>query len=152
MKLLNKYYSSFVLIVALAFIGIDANAQCKRFTKKHCLPSLAPYQHNGKLISAIFNPGETADLEVTFNAGKEYRVLVCSQELIGKVQFKVLDKTRKVLFESEEGTENPYWDFKVANTQQLIIQISVPEMEDQKNQLAQLTPNGCVSILIGFKN
>lgn len=152
MKSLTKYIAIFLLLIALAFVNTDVNAQCKRYTKKHCLPSLAPYQHNGKLTSAVFNPGETADLEVTFNSGKEYRVLVCSQDLIGQVQFKILDKTRKILFESEEGTENPYWDFKVENTQQLIIHIEVPKLDDQKSQITQLTPNGCVSIMIGFKD
>ncbi len=152
MKSLNKLTLVFVLLLSSTLFSIDANAQCKRYTKKNCLPSLAPYTHNGKLISAIFNPGETADIELTFNAGKQYRVLVCSQELIGKVQFKVLDKTRKILFESDKEAENPYWDFKVSNTQELIIQVSVPEMENQKSQLTQLTPNGCVAVMIGFKN
>ena len=151
MKSLNKYILPFCLLFSVVLFTTNANAQCKRFTKKNCLPSLKPFTHNGKLTAAVFNPGETADLEMTFNAGKEYRVLVCSQELIGQVQFKVLDKTRKILFESEEGEENPFWDFKVKTTQQLIIQITVPEQEDQKNRLAQLTPNGCVSIMVGFK-
>lgn len=150
MKLLNKSIVKICLLVLGSTISISSYAQCKGFTKKRCLPSLAPYQHNGQLTAAILNPGETADIEMTFNAGKEYRIIVCSQETIGNVQFKVLDKTRKVLYTSEEGTKNPTWDFKVANTQQLIIQLEVPKSK-QKNKLTQLTPNGCVSVLIGFK-
>lgn len=151
MKSFNNITKQILLLAAILLFIVQADAQCKRYTKKYCLPSLAPFINNGKLNSAIFTPGETADLEVAFNAGKTYRILVCSQDLIGKVQFKVLDKSRKVLFESDEDETNPYWDFKVTNTQQLIIQIKVPEMDDQRNKLAQFTPNGCVSILIGVK-
>jgi hypothetical protein len=150
MKLSSKTLIPIGLLLCLSLFSIDSNAQCKRFTKRNCVPSLAPFVHNGQLTSAIFNPGETADIEMTFNAGKEYRIIVCGQEMLGNVQFKVLDKSRKVIYKSGEDETNPSWDFKVASTQQLIIQIVVPKV-DQKNQLTQLTPQGCVSILIGFK-
>lgn len=150
MKLSSKALQLTLLLFVLGSFVNEADAQCKRFTKKNCLPSLAPYTHNGQLTAAVFNAGESADIEMTFNAGKEYRIIACSQESLGDVQFMVLDKTRKVLYKSEEGATNPSWDFKVANTQQLIIQIVVPKT-DQKNQLAQLTPNGCISLLVGFK-
>lgn len=150
MKLLNKKTLIVCLFIMANTFAIRSHAQCKSFTKKRCLPSLAPFTHNGQLTSAIFNAGDAADIEMTFNAGKEYRIIACSQETLGKVKFKVLDKTRKVLYTSEEGETNPSWDFKVENTQQLIIQISVPK-EEQKNKLAQFTQNGCISLLIGFK-
>jgi len=150
MKLFNKK-SLIVLIILGGLFSTTANAQCKRFTKNHCLPTLTPYIHNGKLISSTFFPGEKADLELTFNAGKEYRILVCSQDLIGQVKFIVMDKTRKVLYKSEEGESNPYWDFKMASTQDLIIQVEIPAAEES-NQKNNIVPKGCVSIMIGYKN
>ncbi len=128
----------------------NANAQCKSYTKKHCLPSLSPYIHNGQLTSAVLSPGDAADIDLTFNAGKEYRILVCNQEQIGNVQFKILDQSRKVLHESDPEETNPSWDFKVENTQQLIVQLKVPKME-KSNQKNNLVPNGCVALLVGFK-
>ena len=106
--------------------------------------------HNGQLTNALFNPGDSADIEMTFNAGQEYRILVCSQDMIGNVHFKVMDKSRKILYNSDPKTKNPSWDFKVANTQVLIVQIVVPNMEN-KNKITRLTPSGCVSLLVGFK-
>jgi len=150
MKLLNKIAITGFVILATILFSVDVQAQCKGFTKKYCLPSLKPYLHNGQLTSALLNPGDSADIEMTFNAGKEYRVLVCSQEMIGKVQFKVLDKSRKVLYKSDENDENPFWDFKVANTQQFIIQLTVPQ-QNTKNNITRLTPSGCVALLVGFK-
>ncbi len=150
MTLFNKIAVTTVLILASVVLTVDANAQCKRYTKKYCLPSLSPYMHNGQLTSAVLNPGDSADIAMTFNAGKEYRVLICNQEQIGNVQFKVLDKSRKVLYKSDPEQHNPSWDFKVENTQQFIIQLTVPKME-KSNQKTNLVPNGCVALLVGFK-
>jgi hypothetical protein len=150
MKLFNRLTIVAFLLLTSVVICNDANAQCKRYTKKYCLPSLSPYHHNGQLTSAILNPGDSADVEMTFSAGKEYRVLICNQEQIGKVQFKVLDKSRKILYKSDPGQANPHWDFKVTNTQQFTIQLTVPPME-KSNQKTNLMPNGCVSLLVGFK-
>ena len=150
MVLLNKLSLIICVVLASLVLTIDANAQCKKYTKKHCLPSLSPYKHNGQLTSAIFNPGDSADVVMAFNAGKEYRILICAQDQIGKVQFKVLDKSRKVLYKSNPEESNPYWDFKVTNTQQFIVQLTVPPME-KSNQKNNLVPNGCVALLVGFK-
>lgn len=150
MKLFNKIALTICVVIVSFVFTIDANAQCKRYTKKYCLPSLSPFMHNGQLTSAVFNPGDSADVVMTFNAGKEYRILICNQEQIGNVQFKVLDKSRKILYKSDPKNHNPSWDFKVANTQQFIIQLTVPAME-KDIQKTNLVPNGCVSLLVGFK-
>jgi hypothetical protein len=149
MRLFNKLFA--VVTIGLLLLGtLNSSAQCKRYTKKNCLPSLAPYLHNGQLTSAYMVPGDSADVLMTFNAGKEYRILVCSQEMIGKVQFKVLDKKRKVLYSSDEEEANPSWDFKVENTQQFIIQLTVPAKEKDVHK-TNLVQNGCVALLVGFK-
>ena len=150
MRLFNKISLTICVILASFVFTINANAQCKRYTKRECLPSLSPYMHNGQLTSAVLYPGDSADVALTFNAGKEYRILVCNQEQIGNVQFKVLDKSRKVLYKSDPKNANPSWDFKVANTQQFIVQLTVPAMK-KSNQKNNLVPNGCVALLVGFK-
>jgi len=151
MKLFNSKIIGGVLAVFFIAITCLANAQCKRFTKKNCLPNLSPYTHNGQLTSAYLTPGETADVLLSFNAGKTYRILTCSQELIGHVAFKVKNKEGVVIYKSPFGAQNPSWDFKVTNTQQLTIQIYVPEMESN-NKAVTLTPNGCVAVMVGFKD
>jgi hypothetical protein len=149
MRLFNKLFATSI-VVFLLLNSFNSAAQCKRYTKKNCLPSLSPYLHNGQLTSTYMIPGDSAEVLMTFNAGKEYRILICSQELIGKVQFKVMDKRRKVLYTSDEEASNPSWDFKVENTQQFIIQIMIPKKEKsiKKNNMVA---NGCVALLIGFK-
>jgi len=146
-------FNKLALVFIVNFLLVntfDSLGQCKRYTKKYCLPSLSPYIHNGQLTSTYMNPGDSADVLMTFNAGKEYRIIVCSQEMIGNVQFRVLDKKKKVLYTSEEDEVNPYWDFKITNTQQLFIQITLPE-KDKLNKITDMVAYGCVSLLVGFK-
>ncbi len=149
MKLFNKNIIRVAGVVILIAISFNSFGQCKNFTKKVGFPALAPYTHNGQLTSAKFIPGDEAELEMTFNGGNNYRVLIASQEMLGKVELKVLDKTRKVLFTSKPGDKNPHWDFRVKNTQQLIIQVKVAEMNEVSTNMI---PEGCISILTGFRD
>jgi hypothetical protein len=53
----------FVLAILLAGSGMgiqQIHAQCKSFTKRKCLPHLAPYMNNGQLNTATMSPGQTA--------------------------------------------------------------------------------------------
>lgn len=147
MKLFNKIVVGVAVVLLNTF---NASAQCKRYTKKYCIPALAPYMHNGQLTSAYMVPGDSADVLMTFNAGKQYRILVGSQDMIGKVQFKVKDRKGKVLYASDEEATNPYWDFTLENTQQFFIQIKIPEKKTI-TQMTKMVAEGCVSLLVGFK-
>ncbi len=95
--------------------------------------------------SAVLRPGDKAELMVTFSSDIDYRLMVCGMESI-KVQFKVMDTDKNVYFDSKKTKKN-YFDFNVANTQQLIIEI---ECEDSES-LTGLTPEGCIAILTGIK-
>lgn len=149
MKLLNKTLLKFSVLIVLITMAVSAFSQCKNFTKKTGFPALAPFTHNGQLTSAKFIPGDEAEIEMTFNGGNEYRVLVCNQELIGAAELTIMDKTRKVLYTSTPGEINPHWDFRVRTTQQLIVLVKVPEM---KKTSTQMIADGCVSILVGFRD
>lgn len=149
MKLLNK--SLIVSSIFIVFIGLSTSsfAQCTSFTKKQGFPALEPFTHNGQLTSTKFMPGDEAEIEMTFNAGNDYRVLVLFQEVLGNVTFKIKDKTGKVLFASKEGDAKPFWDFRVNSTQQLIVHVLVPKIDDKISN--KILPQGCVSVLVGFK-
>ncbi len=148
MKSLNKtfIYSALVFM----FIGLtnQAFSQCTSFTKKQGFPALSPFIHNGQITSTKFMPGDVADIEMTFNAGSDYRVLVVFQEVLGDVTFQVKDKKGKILFTSKAGDTTPLWDFRVNTTQQLMVSVHVPTMDDKTNKIL---PQGCISVLVGFK-
>jgi hypothetical protein len=144
MKLLNILTLAFVLLLSTAS---DSSAQCKSYAKRNCRPLLSPYLHNGQLNNAVLVPGDKAELLLTFFSGQEYRMMVCAMPVLGAVSFRVLDSDRNVIYESKKNPDKKYFDFKVASTQQLIVEINVPE----SYKPTEIVPEGCVAVLIGFK-
>lgn len=141
------------LLALLFLVTFVANAQCKLHVKKQCLPALAPYSQSGQMSSARFAPGENAELQVTFNSGINYRLMVCSEGVLGDVNFKVFDSDKQEVYSSKKNEDEKnspaakVWDFNVANTQQLNIVVDIPP-SDSPNKII---PEGCISIIVGFK-
>ncbi|RLD57431.1 MAG: hypothetical protein DRJ01_13870 [Bacteroidetes bacterium] len=110
------------------------------------MPLLSPYIYNGQLNSAILSEGDVAELMLTFYSNQDYRVLVCSEKTLGNIGFRLLDTERNVIFDNKDHGYTNMWDFSSTSTQQLIVEVSVPESDTD----AKTVKSGCVSILIGF--
>ena len=137
-----------ILLNLFLMLGLFAGAQqCRSFVKKNCLPEMAPYTPNEQFNSAVLIPGDQAELNMTFYGGQEYRLYVCNDEILGISDFKVFDSERKEIFNSVEAPDS-FFDFTMQNTQQLIVEVSVP-MEKNPNKLIH---QGCVAIMVGYKN
>jgi hypothetical protein len=119
-------------------------AQCKSFTKNECKPKLNPYIYNGQLNSAMLNQGDIAELMLSFYSNQDYRIVVCSDEL-GQVKFRLLDMNGSEVFSNSDHNYIDHWDFTTNSTQQLTIEVSIPE-----NTSNEMVKSGCVSILVGF--
>ena len=144
---MGNFGTKIFLIGAVAlFSFFDASAQCKGFVKKQ-IPKLAPFIHNGQINSSVLLSGDNAELTLTFYSGQTYRIMVSAQETFGKVSFTMKDANKNILFNSKEQGDAEYWDFTVESTQQLNIEVTVPDVEVPSG----LVPSGCVSILVGFK-
>lgn len=143
---LFKYF----LAISIGFLVLSstANGQCKRFTEKQCLPKLAPFTNNGQINNATLFEGDSASLMMTFYSLLDYRLMVCSHEVLGAgVHFKVRDNDGNVLFNSQEAKKN-YWDFRVNSTQDLVVNIIAPK---KPKNLTSIPASGCVSIILGFR-
>ncbi len=140
----NIIISAAVLLFALP---LATNAQCKNFAKKVCRLELAPYIHDGNYNAAILTEGEDAELFKTFYAGQQYRIAICGSESLTKIEFMVMDVDRKVLYSNVKNNYAITWDFKVENTQQLIIWVKVPVVSPKTEELK----SGCVAIMFGLK-
>ena len=147
MKLKNLCFS--VVFAALILVPALGPAQCpKSFVKKNCVPKISPFTSHGQLNSTVMLAGQTAELMLNFSAGLNYRLLICSQEVLGIVEFKLMDKDRNVLFTNTQAKGNPdFWDFNVKTTQQFIVEVSIPVPQKTNS----IIPSGCVSVLVGFK-
>ena len=136
-----------LLFVAFVLISVDSDAQCKAFVKRSCLPLLPPFTTNGQINNAVFAPGDHAEMPLTFSDGFTYRVIVCSQEILGKINFKIMNNENQVVFDNADHDYVNLWDFKITSTQQVKLVINVPE-EKTHNEIMH---TGCVSIILGFK-
>jgi hypothetical protein len=136
-------------LVALLLLGtvITAEAQCKAFARKVCLPELGSYTHDGNYHAAILVEGEEAELYKTFYSDMDYRVAICGEDKLPNVEFKILDANKNVLYSNKDANYAKTWDFKLQSSQQLKLVIKVSSF----NQPGDTPASGCVSIMFGFK-
>ena len=136
-----------VIINLFLLLGVFANAQkCRSFVKKNCMEELQPFTPNETFNSAVLIPGDQAELNMTFYAGQEYRLFVCNDPILGAVDYRVFDSEKNEVYNSIEAADGPF-DFIMENTQQMIVEISVP-LEKNPNKLIH---QGCVAIMVGYK-
>jgi len=136
-----------IVFFTLTAFYLPANAQCNTHVKKKCLPNLLPFTHNGQMSTTTVTAGQSAEVNLTFYSGQDYRIYICSQEILGECSFKVMDQNRKVVFDSENHGNPDFWDFKVKSTQQFIVEVKTPLSESTNS----IIPSGCVTVLVGFK-
>lgn len=129
----------------MLLLPFTADAQCRAFTKNKVLPLLDGYVQNDNYNSAVLVPGDEAELLLTFYAGKEYRIVVGSHPVLGDVEFEVVDTNDETIYKNSTSDNKSVFDFKMSNTQQLIVKVRVPKQE------SAITPEGCVTVLVGSK-
>lgn len=132
----------FPLMLLMPFM---ADAQCRAFTKNKVLPLLDGYVQNDNYNSAVLVPGDEAELLLTFYAGKEYRIVVGSHPILGDVEFEIVDINDETIYKNSTAENKSIFDFKMSNTQQLIVKVRVPKQD------SAITPEGCVTVLVGSK-
>jgi hypothetical protein len=133
--------------MAFGLFATASQAQCRAFTKKNCLSQLEGYIQNDNYNSAILIPGDEAELMLTFLAGQDYRLVVCSHPVLGDVHYEIYDARGKSLFNSKKNEPDVHHvDFKVETTQQLQVKVNVPDVD------AAIMHEGCVTVLMGSKS
>ncbi len=90
----------------------------------------------------LMNADETAEFHTTLYGGTIYRIAACSGLTDGNLIFSVYDNEHNLLFTNNEFKNAPYWDFKVTNSLDCIIEAKL----DSSSQ-----GSGRAVVLIGFK-
>jgi hypothetical protein len=108
---------------------------------------LEGYVVNESFNAARLMPGDEAEVDLTFFGGQDYRLVVCGQANLPKVEFQVLDKDKIVVFDNREKGLAEYFDFRMAGTQNLTVRLKVPG----KSSASGMTAQGCVALLVGRK-
>jgi hypothetical protein len=146
---MKKILSVVVVAILITSFTSVVSAQCKGFAKQKGKVDLYPYIHDGNYHAAILTEGEEADLYKTCYADQQYRIVVCGSDNLGKIEFKVIDANRNVLYDNSQHDMSKLWDFKVESSQQLRIVIKVPASGQKKSESD--INSGCVAIMFGFK-
>ncbi len=142
-----KNYIFLAIISVLFALPKMSDAQCKSFAKEDCKPQLAPFIHDGIYNSTPLTEGETLELYKTFYSDQDYRIVICGEENLPRIEFQVLDSDRNVLFDNRDHDYVNSWDFNLTSSQMLTVSIVVGSEDEMSDEIAQ----GCVSVLIGFK-
>jgi len=137
---------TYLLAIAALLAANLGHSQCRSFVKNNCGEAMGDYVPAENFNAAKLQPGDVAEVEMTFYGGEDYRLLICSHELLGDIAFQVLDTEDNVLFDNAENEMTHNFDFKVEGTQNLKVKINVSSNND-----AALNPQGCVAILVGRK-
>lgn len=144
--MLRKSVFTAMLAAGMMLAAATAQAQCKSFAKNKCVPGLAPYKFNETFNGAQLAPGEEAEVNLTFYSGQEYRVMVCVHQILGEVNWKLVDQNNKIVFESLADEPKHNFDFKASSTTQMKVVVWVPNKGS-----SDMVHLGCVAVMVGFK-
>ena len=136
-----------ILLITLALTQVTlAMGQCKGFVKKNCGEAMGDYVPGESFNAAKLFPGDVAEVDMTFISEVDDRLLICSHEMLGDIQFQLSDEEGEVLYDNADHDFKESFDFRMEGTQTMKLKLMVPENEDSK-----INPQGCVAILLGRK-
>lgn len=147
MNYLKKTIALSTLVVSATLISSEVNAQCKGFTKRNCMQELSPYLSNGQFNGAYMIPGESADVKINFNQGLSYRLIICADPFLENLNYTLKDDKGVIYLNDTLKETTGFTDLEVTQSKPMTLSISVPEKENTTG----IVRNGCVSVLIGFK-
>lgn len=132
-----------VISTLILFFWINISfAQCDTIAN-NCSKHLSKeFISDGQQYRALLIGDQIAEFHVTLYGGTTYRIAGCTGFEDGNLIYSVYDKERNLIFTNKDYANSPFWNFKVENTFDCIIE-------------AQLNPDyassGCAVLLIGFK-
>ncbi len=141
---MKKGILKLVLVVG-GFITINsASAQIADTIATQCAKHLEnQFISDGQQYRALLmNADETAEFHTTLYGGTLYRIAACSGLSDGNLIFSVYDSERNLLFTNSEFKNAPFWDFKITNTLDCVIEAKLS---------GGAQGSGRAVLLIGFK-
>ena len=117
-------------------------AQCDSIASLCNQHMSASYISDGQDYRSLLLGDEMAEFNMTLFEGSTYRFAACSGLSDGNLLFSVYDQQRNLLFTNKDYTNAPFWDFKITNTIDCIIEA---QLDPEK------TASGCAVLIVGFK-
>ena len=141
----------YLLSLSLLFFNFYFSAQCKVIAKE-CKKKLEDgYMPTGQSSKTELSPEEKYQFIATFYSGQNYRILACTDSLLGNLQLTIRNTRRQLLYDNH-GDSSTLFDFKVGSTQQLIITLKSLGNKAINEGGYNDEIKGCVSALVGYRN
>src|SRR3989304_6197685 len=116
---IRKILTMFIFCFAISTLGI---AQCRSIVKVG-IQKLLPYTHNGQINNVTIKDGKPSEIHLSFYKGLYYKLQICSEKSVGKVNFRVLDESNTEVYNSATSGENAdFWNFFSNSSQDLVIE------------------------------
>jgi hypothetical protein len=132
--------STLTIFIFLLITGVSFG-QCDDIASTSEANFTNDFISDGQTYRALLVDDQIAEFNTVFFGGTTYRISAATNTQKGIV-FNVLDQNRNILYSSADYENAAYWDIKVENTINCII-------EAQLDQSIQ--NSGCAVLLIGFK-
>jgi len=142
---MKKGILKLVLIVGGFVMVNTTSAQVNDTVANACAKHLErQFISDGQQYRALLmNTEETAEFHTTLYGGSIYRIAACSGLSDGNLVFTVYDSERHLLYSNKDYKNASFWDFKINNTLDCIIEAKLNGEGGQSS--------GRAVILIGFK-
>ena len=137
----KKIMAVLLLIAAFAFCSNNVFSQsCIKHIIKAYKANLDPYTYTSYASNKIlFDSVKTQTIEVEFSvfAKEQYKLVICSSGFQEEVKVDIYDKsknckTRKKIYDSENGIDNLFWSFVPPKTGTYFIEYLIPPAADKK--------------------
>ncbi|MDX9847867.1 MAG: hypothetical protein RBT74_12870 [Tenuifilaceae bacterium] len=141
------FWSRIWIIATLLALAINASGQaCGDFHTRSCpIPDFS-YYYDQQSTSFALKVGESAEVNIVVFERSDYFLSVCSHKRFKNINIRILDDTpaKKVLYDN--AAENYTDSVKFTNdvTKKLILEVSVPEKGNEKNDGKER----CVGVLV----
>lgn len=141
---MKKGFFKLAIVACGLFINNTLSAQIADTVANACARHLEnQFISDGQQYRALLmNADETAEFHTTLYGGTLYRIAACSGLSDGNLIFSVYDTEHNLLFTNSEFKNAPFWDFKITNTLDCIIEAKLD---------GGAQGSGRAVVLIGFK-
>lgn len=118
---MSKTISLFVFIFYLTITSIQAQSECQYYHRKACEnKDNESMKYDSQSKSAVLGKGQISEFHMVAYDGLDYRISICSDEILGsQIQFKIYEKKRELIkaeeveevaYEEESTSEEEYSD------------------------------------------
>jgi hypothetical protein len=161
-RLLIRLILFFATVFPLVAVGQTSDykvRKCFGFQRDSCpTSSNMYYKVHEESRSALFVLGQTSQTKFTIFNGRDYRVSLCYDPILGsQIGFRLLDsETGNPLYDNKDDNYATEFEFTATQSREIIIEISVPgksglSESSGNNEIIFVrkdTEMGCVGVLI----